>query len=110
MNTKKALSVKCKIFMRISKNYNLSQSQQQTRATGIQEGQIRMSINLYVENTSEKPQHILRTHKIRSTFQTENTLCKPICKVKDRVAIADKNSIVNESDYSYSEDVYFDEN
>ena len=50
-----------------------------------------MSINLpYVEGTSEKLQRILRSHKIRSTFYTENTLRKLLCKLKDRVATEDK--------------------
>ena len=56
-----------------------------------------MSINLpYVEGTSEKLRRILRSHKIRSTFYTENTLRKLFCKPKDRVATEDKNNIVYE--------------
>ena len=44
-----------KIFKKITNNHSLSQSQQQTQATDIQEEEIRMSINLpYVEVTSEK--------------------------------------------------------
>ena len=54
------------------------------QATDIQEEEIRMSINLLrVEGTSEKLQLILRSHKNRSTFCTENTLCKLLCKPKD---------------------------
>ena len=54
------------------------------QATDIQEEEIRMSINLlYVEGTSEKLRRILRYHKIRSTFYTEKTLRKPLCKPKD---------------------------
>ena len=54
-----------------------------------------MTINLpYVEVTSEKLQHILRSHKIRSTFFTENTLLKLLCKPKDWVAAEDQNNIV----------------
>ena len=50
-----------------------------------------MSINLpYVEGTSEKLRRILRSHNIRSTFYTENTLRKLLCKPKDRVATEDK--------------------
>ena len=50
-----------------------------------------MSINLlYVEGTSEKLWCILRSHNIRSTFYTDNTLCKLLCKPKDRVATEDK--------------------
>ena len=56
-----------------------------------------MSISLsYVEGTSEKLWRILRSHKMRSTFYTENTLRKLLCKPKDRVATEDKNSIVYE--------------
>ena len=59
--------------------------------------EIRMSINLpYVEGTSEKLRRILRSHKIRSTFYTENALRKLLCKPKDRVATEDKNNIVYE--------------
>ena len=43
-----------------------------------------MSINLpYVDSTSEKLQGILRSHKTRSTFYTENTLRKLLFKPKD---------------------------
>ena len=62
----------------------MPQSQQLTQATDIQEEVIRMTKNLpYVEVTSEKLWHILRSHKIRSTFFTENTLLKLLCKPKD---------------------------
>ena len=58
-----------------------------------------MSINLpYVEGTSEKLRRILRSHKIRSTFYTENTLRKLLCEPKDRVATEDKNKIFYEID------------
>ena len=64
----------CRIFKRITNNHSLPQSQQLMQATDIQEGKIRISINLpYVEGTSEKLQRILRSHKIRSTFCTEMT-------------------------------------
>ena len=50
-----------------------------------------MSTNLpYVEGTSEKLRCILRSHKIRSTFYTESTLRKLLCKPKDRVATEDR--------------------
>ena len=63
-----------KIFKRITNNHNLSQLQQQTQATDIPEEEIRMSINLpYTEDSSETLRRILRSHKIRSTFYTENT-------------------------------------
>ena len=67
-----------KIF-RITNNHSLPQSQQLTQATDIQEEEIKTSINLpYIEGTSEKLRHILRSHKIRSTFYTEMTLHKSI--------------------------------
>ena len=73
-----------KIFRRITNNHSLPQSQQLMQATDIQEEEIRMSINLpSAEGTSEKLQHILRSHKIRSTFYTEITLRKLLCKPKD---------------------------
>ena len=86
-------SIISKIFKRITNNHNLRRSQQQTQTTDIQEEEIRMSVNLpYVEGTSEKLWLILRSHKIRSTFYTENTLRKLLCKPKDRVAAEDKNN------------------
>ena len=46
-----------------------------------------MSINLpYVEGTSEKLRRIPRSHKISSTFYTESTMQKLLCKPKDQVA------------------------
>ena len=69
-----------------------------------------MSISLpYVEGTSKKLRRILRSHKIRSTFYTEMTLRKLLCKPKDRVATEDKNNIVYEIDCSNCEAVYFGE-
>ena len=94
-------SIISKIFKRITNNHSLSQLQQQMQAADIQEEEIRMSINLpYVEGTSEKLRRILRSHKIKSTFYTKNTLRKLLCKPKDRVATADKNNIVYEIDCS----------
>ena len=56
-----------KIFKRSTNNHSLSQLQQQMQATDIQEQGIRRSLNLpYVDNTSEKLQRILRSHRIRS--------------------------------------------
>ena len=70
----------------------------------------RMRINLsYVEGTTEKLRHILRSHKRRSTFSTEKTLRKLLCKPKDRVATEDKNNIVYEIDCSNCEAAYFGE-
>ena len=98
------------IFRRITNNQSLSQSQQLTQATDIQEEEIRISINLpYTEGTSEKLWRILRSHKIRSTFYTEMTLRKLLYKPKDRVATEDKNNIVYEIDCSYCQAVYFGE-
>ena len=103
-------SIISKIFRRITNNHSLPQSQQLTQATDIQEEEIRISINLpYVEGTSEKLRRILRSHKIRSTFYTEKTLRKLLCKLKDPVATEDKNNIVYEIDYSNCQAVYFSE-
>ena len=102
-------SIISKKFKRITNNHSLPQSQQQMHATDIHE-EIRMSRNLlYVEGTSEKLWCILRSHKIRSTFYTEMTLCKLLCKPKDRVATEDKNNIVYEIDCSNCQAVYFGE-
>ena len=69
-----------------------------------------MSINLlYVEGFSEKLQRILISHKIRSTFYTEDILRKLLCKPKDRVATEVKNNFVYEIDCSNCEAVYFGE-
>ena len=97
-----------KIFRRITNNHSLPQSQQLTQATDIQEEEIKTSINLpYIEGTSEKLRRILRSHKIRSTFYTEMTLRKLLCKPKDRVPTEDKNNIVYEIDCSNCQAVYF---
>ena len=46
-----------------------------------------MNINLpYIEGT-KKLRRILRSHKIRPVFYTENILRKLLCKPKDRVAL-----------------------
>ena len=103
-------SIISKIFKRITNNHSLPELQQQMQAADIQEEEIKMNINLpYVEGTSEKLRRILRLHKIRSTFYTENTLRKLLCKPKDRVATEDKNNIVYEIDRSNCEAVYFGE-
>ena len=88
----------------------MPQSQQLTQATDIQEEEIRIRINLpYVQGTSEKLRCILRSHKIRSTFCTEKTLRKLLCKPKDPVATEHKNDIVYEIDCSNCQAVYFGE-
>ena len=103
-------SIISKIFKRITKNHNLPQSQQLTQATDIQEEEIRMNMNLpYVEGTSKKLLRTLRSYKIRSTFYTENTLRKLLCKPKDRVTTEDKNNIVYEIDCSNCEAIDFGE-
>ena len=97
MDVKKALLIK-------------SLGERLTQATDIQEEEIRVSINLpYVEGTSEKLRHILRYHKIRSTFYTEMTLRKLHRKPKDRVAKEDKNNVVYEINCSNCQAVYFGE-
>ena len=103
-------SIISKTFTRITNNHSLAQSQQLTQATKIQEEEINMSINLpYVEGTSEKLRRILRSHKKRSTFYTEKTLRKPLCKPKDRAATEDKNNVVYKIDCSNCQAVYFGE-
>ena len=105
-------SIISKIFKRITNNHNLHQSQQQTQATDILEEEIRMSINLpYVQGTCEKLRRILKFHKMRSTFYTENNLRKLLCKPKDWdwVATEDKSNIVYETGCSNCESVYFGE-
>ena len=98
-------SIISKILKRVTNNHSLPQSQQQAQAADIQKEEIRMSINLpYVGDTSEKLRRRLRSHKIRSTSYTENTLSKLYCKPKDRVATEDKSSIVYESDCSNHEE------
>ena len=92
MDFRKALLVKS--FKRIFNNHTLSQTQQQTQATDIQEEEIRMSINLpYIEGNSEKLWCILKSQKIRSTFYTGRTWCKLLCKPEDRVSTKDNNMV-----------------
>ena len=96
-------SIISKIFKRITNNHSLPQSQQLMPATDIQEEEIRMSINLpNVECASEKLQRIFRSHKIRSTFYSENTLHKILCKPTKY-----KNNVC-EIDCGNCEAVYFD--
>ena len=69
-----------------------------------------MSINLpYVEGTSKKLRHILRSHKIRLTLYKEIVLRKLFCKPKYRGATKDKNNIDYEIDCSNCQAVYFGE-
>ena len=62
-----------------------------------------------VEGTNEKLRCIIRSHRIRSSFYTVNTLCKLLCKPRSRVVTEDKNNIVYQIDCSNSEKVYFGE-
>ena len=83
---------------------------QPMKATYIQEEETRISINLpYLECTNEKLPRILRSHKIRSTFYTDRTLRKLLCKLEDLVATKDKNNIVYEIDCNRYEAAYFGE-
>ena len=103
-------SIFSKIFKNIKNNHSFSQWQQQTQSTDIQKEEIRVSINLpYVEGTSESVWRILRFHKRRSTFYTESTFRKLLCKPKDLAATEDKNNVIYEIDYSNCESVYFSE-
>ena len=61
------------------------------------------------DGTSEKLRRILKSHKTRSTFYTESTLRKLLCKLKDRVVTKHKNNIAYEINCSNCEAVYFDE-
>ena len=89
MGTKKVLLV-----TKVPNNHNLSQSQQQTQASNIQQEGISRNRNLpYVIGTTEKLPRIVRTHNIRSTFYTKNTFRKLFCKPKDREATEDKNNL-----------------
>ena len=84
-------SIISKIFKRITNNHSLFQWQEQTQTTCIQEEEIRMSINLtYVEGSGEKLQHILKSHKMKSTFHTESTFHKLLCKPLDPVTTEEK--------------------
>ena len=98
-------------FQRFTNNHSFSQSRQQTQATDIQkEKEIRMSINLpYVESFSGKLRRIIKPHKIWSTFHTQSTLRKILCKQKDRVATEDKNNIFYKIVCSNCKAVYFGE-
>ena len=57
----------------------------------------------------ENPRRILRSYKTRSTFSTENTLCKLLYKSEDRIATDNKEIIIYKTDCSNCEAVYFGE-
>ena len=87
-----------------------SLSQQFTQPTDVQEEEIRMSINLpYVEGTSEKIVHILRSQKIRPNFYTESTSRELAFKPKDPIPTKGKLNIVYETDFNNCEVVYLSE-
>ena len=86
-----------KIFKIITNSRSLSQSQQQTQAIDTQEEEIIISVNLsHVEGTSEKLWRILRSHKVRPTFYTENTLRELRCKLQNGIATEAKIKITYE--------------
>ena len=95
-----------KIFKRITNNYSLSRSRQQTQATDTQEEEIKiMSINLpLIENATENLRPILRSHKTRSIFFTANTGVNHF--VNQIVAI---NNILCQIDCNKCRAVYFGE-
>ena len=69
-----------------------------------------MSINLpHVKGTRKNLWRMLINEKIRSTFYTESTLRKLLCKPEGKVATEDKKKIVYEIDFSYRKAVYFGE-
>ena len=86
-----------KIYKVIINNRSLSQSQQQTQAIDIQEKEIIIRVNLLqVEGTSEKLWGILRSHKVRPTFYSENTLRELLCKLRNGIATEAKIKITHE--------------
>ena len=97
-------SIISKTCKRITNSHSLHQSHQQTRATDIQEKEMRTSIYLsYVEGTSEKLWHILRSNKARYTLH------KLFCKPKDAIAAEDENNFADEIGFSNRKAVYFGE-
>ena len=108
MHIRKSLSVKS--ARELQNNHSLSQSQNQTKAIDIQDEKIRISIKLpYVPGTGEELRLVLKSFKIRSTFDTESTLPKLLCKPKDWVAKEYENNIGYETDCSNYEAVGFGE-
>ena len=64
----------------------------------------------YIEVTSEKLRYIgVRSHKIRATFYTENSLRKLLFKTKDLLTTGGRNYIVHEIDSSDWKTVHFGE-
>ena len=96
------------IVTRITNYHRLLQSKQKAQATNIQEEEIGISVNLpCVEGISRKPRHILRSHKVRSTFYIKSTLRKLLYKPKYQVGTEDKKNIVYEIHSINCEAVYF---
>ena len=94
-------SIISKTCKRITNSHSLHQSHKQTRATDIQEKEMRTSIYLpYVEGTSEKLWHIKKTRY---------TLHKLFCKPKDAIAAEDENNFADEIGFSNRKAVYFGE-
>ena len=98
-NVSKSVS---EMFRGISNNHSLSQSQQQTHATDIQEGEIRISIMgmswRYCWKTAAYTQ-ISRSKISLIQNYTESTLRKLLCKPKDRAAAENTSNIVYEPDW-----------
>lgn len=67
-----------KPYQRISNNHNLSKSQQQTEI-----------LSIY-----KKLRLVLRTHKNRTAFYTENTFCKLFYKPNNQVATEEKKTFL----------------
>ena len=61
---------------------------------------------LYIKDTNEKLSRMFKTHKIRSTFYTENTQSKLLCKSKDGVDSEDESNIAYEIDCNNYEAVH----
>ena len=66
-----------------------------------------MTINLLYEVFEKKLWQTHRSYTVRSTFYTETTLHKLLCKPKDGVAIEDKINIDYKIDCSKCKAVYF---
>ena len=90
--------ISSKILKIITNDYSLSQSQQQTQTTDIQEEKIRTEYKLTVLGKSL--QRILRSGKTRPTFYTASTFHNIFFKLKYRLASKDKNDIAYEMDCS----------
>ena len=70
---------------------------------------MKVIVKTYLEGYSENLQPKLKSRKIRSTFYTERTLRKLLCKPKVRVATENENNIVYENSCNNCKAVYFGE-